>query len=178
MVSWRATQTQMQVAEIQERLTQARSALAPWMDERQTIAGARDVAATELKLLTEEAGADQKRLDAVNEQLASTADSMAANSEQVEELRAQVQQQRRDEAAAAQETSQGKAALLAAEARVCEARTAWGQLRNNAENERARSAALRALMEGQASGELKVSLCMVHTETPGTIAAMSCGTTW
>ena len=52
-----------QVAEIQGRLSEARTALAPWKEKLQALHGARDVSATELQLLTDQATADQRRLE-------------------------------------------------------------------------------------------------------------------
>ena len=81
----------VQVSEIQARLSAARTAMAPWREQMAAICGARNVDATQLRLLVDEASAGQRRLDAVEAELAALLDGAGDRAAEVDALRMQVQ---------------------------------------------------------------------------------------
>ena len=78
------------MSEIQARLSAARTAMAPWREQMAAICGARDLDATQLRLLVEEASAGQRRLNTVEAELAALLDGAGERAAEVDALRTQV----------------------------------------------------------------------------------------
>ena len=146
----------MQTQAVQEKLSEARTALAPWTEKMAAIRNARNIDATELKLLSDNASSAQRRLDDVTAELTSTVARLDGAGGAVATVRSDI-----DHHAAAQKAAEdglrgGERQGKELEERVNAARAEAQQLRHAMDSEKKSGAQLKALMEAQGSGKLSV----------------------
>lgn len=146
----------MQVKEVQARLTEARTALAPWHEKMRAIDNQRQLAGTKAELLRKQASAATTRRDEVAADLASSTKELKAEQARVSELEKQQAMHREEAETAKKLAEEAKKSAETAEQAVADAKGAQMGLAAAMDEVRNKGRALQGLLEAQDRGQLKV----------------------
>lgn len=146
----------MQTAEVQQRLTEARTAAAPWRTKLQAIREERDLAATQADLLRKSmAGSGTRREEAVAE-LRSTEQDLGTHQARLAAVKkscAEHKAEMQEKGAAAE---QARKVVATSDAAASQARTVLQGLSNAMSSAKTQGQVAKALADAQKSGKIRV----------------------
>lgn len=168
-------QLALQVNEVHARLTEARTALAPWREQLQAISNERQLVVDQAERLSKEASAATTRRDATAADLEKSSEELKAAQARVTEMEGQ-QAIHLEEAAQATKLAQEAERNMAVSQRaVAEAKGVHMSLAAALDETRNKGRALRGLLEAQERGQLKAgSPCFGIVLPPCCAAVTNC----
>jgi chromosome segregation ATPase len=146
----------LQIAEVQQRLTEARKKAAPWREKLQAIRNDRNLVATKADLLRKQADASKERHEQIVADMEATKQELQQGSAQLgglEKASAAHKSTAQRESAAAKAAQD---AMAATEAAVAEARSTAAGLSMAMQESRSQGSLLKSLMHAQQRGEISV----------------------
>eukprot|EP00892_Ulva_mutabilis_P006902 jgi/Ulvmu1/4584/UM002_0313.1 len=148
----------VQVKEVQARLTEARTALAPWQAKMQAIRNERQLAETKAELLRKQASAATTRRGEVAAELENSEQELQAARASVSELEGQQAVHQAEAKLASQLAKEAQKHVGEAEQAVADAKGVQMGLAAAIDEIRNQGRALQGLLEAQNNGQLQVCL--------------------
>jgi chromosome segregation ATPase len=149
----------MQTAEVQQRLTEVRTAAAPWRAKLQSIREERDFAATQADLLRKSMTDSGKRLEEATAELQTTERDLGAHEAQLDDLKQAYAEHRAQLQEKGAALEQAKKAVDASSAAVSEAQGVVAGLANAMASAKTQGQVSKALQEAQKAQKIKVCIC-------------------